>query len=139
MLIQINTHIVVMVLDFILVDNIFLPDGCIGKTYYFWSYMSSYVHIDNEGKYILILGKRPTQGLIHMLTAETKYSVNFTRPGIKFCLSVHYNGRNSFLFVNTTKIYQFKAKDFEMKKYPLCLENISWKNNNMKKKKKKQD
>ena len=32
---------------------------------------------------------------------------------------------NSFLFVNATKIYQFKAKDFEIRKYPLCLGNIS--------------
>ena len=31
----------------------------------------------------------------------------------------------SFLFVNATKIYQFKAKDFEIKKQPLCLGNIT--------------
>ena len=37
---------------------------------------------------------------------------------------MHYNGSNSFLFVNATKIYQFKAKDLEIKKYPLCLGNI---------------
>ena len=36
-------------------------------------------------------------------------------------LSLHYNGSNSFLFVNATKIYQFKAKDSEIKPYPLCL------------------
>ena len=29
------------------------------------------------------------------------------------------------LFVNATKIYQLKGKDSEIKKYPLCLENIS--------------
>ena len=41
-----------------------------------------------------------------------------------------------FLFVNTTKIYQFKAKDFEIKKYPLCLGIISkdFTTNNMKRK-----
>ena len=60
-----------------------------------------------------------------MLVAETQYPINFTRPGIKFSLSLHYNGSNSFLFVNATKIYQFKAKDSEIKKYPLCLGNIS--------------
>ena len=27
--------------------------------------------------------------------------------------------------VNATKTYQFKAKDSEIKKYPLCLEKIS--------------
>ena len=78
--------------------------------------MSLSVHIDNKGKNILILGKGPTQGLNHTLTAETQYSVNFTRPGIKFCLSLHYNGSNSFLFVNATKIYQLKANNSEIKK-----------------------
>ena len=50
-------------------------------------------------------------------------------------LSLPYNGSNSFLFVNGTKIHQFKAKDFEIKKYPLCLGNISkdFSVNNMKK------
>ena len=42
-----------------------------------------------------------------------------------FVLSCHYDRSNSFLFVNATKIYQFKAKDSEIKKYPLCLGNIS--------------
>ena len=83
--------------------------------------MSSSVHHDNNGKDILILGK----GLNHMLTAETQYSINLTRPGIKFCLSLHYNGSNSFLFVNATKIYQFKEKYSEIKKCPLGLGNIS--------------
>ena len=43
------------------------------------------------------------------------------------------------LFVNTTKLYQFKAKDSEIKEYPLILGNISnyFTTNNIKKKKKK--
>ena len=66
--------------------------------------MISSVHIDNKKKNILILGKVSTQGLDNTkLTAETLYSINFTRPGIKFCLNLHYNGGNSFLFVNVTK------------------------------------
>ena len=40
-------------------------------------------------------------------------------------LSIHYNGSNSFLFVNAVKMYQFKAKDSEMKPYPFCRGNIS--------------
>ena len=48
---------------------------------------------------------------------------------------MHYNGSKSFLFVNATKIYQFKAKDSEIKKHPLCLGNIlkDFTANNMKK------
>ena len=77
-------------------------------------------------KGILILGKGPTQGLDDTtLTAEAQYSINFSRSNRKFCFSLHYNGSNSFLIVNATKIDQFKAKDSEIKKYPLCLGNIS--------------
>ena len=67
--------------------------------------MNSCIHVDNKGKEILILGKGPTQGLgEHSLTAEKMYSINFRKDKIKFCLSLHYNGANSFLFVNGTEI-----------------------------------
>ena len=98
--------------------------------------MSSSVYINKEKKDILIFGKAPTQVLDDTtLTAKAEYSINFSRPQKNFCLSLHYNGSKSFLFVNTTKIYQFKAKDFEIKKYPLCLAIISkdFTTNNMKK------
>ena len=114
-----------------------LPDGAIGKNVIICGVdVSSSLHIDNNGKDILILGKVPTQGLDHTtLTSETQYSINFARPGIKFCLSLHYNGSNNLLFDNATKIYHFKAKDCDIKKYPLCLGNISgdFSANNMKK------
>ena len=62
--------------------------------------------------------------LKHTLTAEKK-----------FCLNLHYNGANSYLFVNETEIYTFKAKDSEIVASPLCLGNISkdWSVDNMKK------
>ena len=98
--------------------------------------MSSSVHIDNKNKDILILGEGPIQGLDDTtLTAEAKYPINFTQSRKRFVLRLHYNGSNSFLFVNTTRIYQFKAKDSEIKDYALCLVNISkdFTFNNMKK------
>ena len=76
-------------------------------------------------KNILVLGKGPTQGLEHTLTAEKMYSINFTEINKKFCLSLHYNRANSYLFVNGTEIYKFKAKDSEFVASPLCLGNIS--------------
>ena len=100
--------------------------------------MSSTVHVDNQRKVILILGIEPTQGLDDTkLTAEAKYPINFTKSNERFVLSLHYNGNNSFLFVHATKMYQFKAKDSEIKKYSLCLGNVSkdFTINNMKKKK----
>ena len=97
--------------------------------------MSSSAHIDNKKKNILVLGKGPTQGLKHTLTAEKMYSINFTVTKKKFCLSLHYNGANSYLFVNGTEIYKFKAKDSEIVVGPICLGNISkdWSVDNMKK------
>ena len=73
--------------------------------------MSSSVHVDNENNDTLILGKGATQILDNTaLSAEAEYSINFSRSRRKFCLRLHYNGSHSFLFVNATKIYQFKAK-----------------------------
>ena len=64
------------------------------------------------------------------------YSINFTVTKKKFCLSLHYNGANSYLFVNGTEIYKFKAKDSEIVATPLWLGNTSkdWSRDNMKKK-----
>ena len=51
------------------------------------------------------------------------YSINFTVTEKKFCLSLHCNGADSFLFVYGTEIYKFKAKDCEIVASPLCLGN----------------
>ena len=75
------------------------------------------MHIDNKKKDTLILGKGLTEGLDDTtLTAQFQYSINFSRSNRTFCLSLHYSGSNSFLFVNATKIYQFKAKDYDFRK-----------------------
>ena len=63
------------------------------------------------------------------------YSINFTVTKKKNCLSLHYNGANTYLFVNGTEIYKFRAKDSEIVASTLCLGNISknWSTDNMKK------
>ena len=97
--------------------------------------MSSSPHIDNKGKDVLVLGRGPTQGSgENSLTAEKMYSINFTVTKKKFCLSLHYNGSNSYLFVNGKEIIKFKAND-SIVAGPLCLGNISkgWSSSNMKK------
>ena len=98
--------------------------------------MSSSIHIDNK-KDILILGRGPAQGLESTLTAEKMHSTNFTEKNKIFCLSIHYNGANSYLFVNGTEIHKFKAKDSKIVATLLCVGNISkdWSTDNMKKKK----
>ena len=97
--------------------------------------MSSSPHIDDKKKDMLVLGKGPPQGLEHTLTAEKVYSINFNATKRKFCLNLHYNGANSYLFVNGTEIYKFKAKDSKILVGPICLGNISkdWSVDNMKK------
>ena len=87
--------------------------------------MSTSTHIENKKKDILVLGRGPTQGLESTLIAEKMYSMNFTVTKEKFCLSLHYNGGNSYLFVNGTEIIKFKTKDSAIVASPLCLGNIS--------------
>ena len=53
------------------------------------------------------------------------HSINFTAARKKFCLSLRYNGDNSYLFANGTEIIKFNAKDSEIVANPLCLGNIS--------------
>ena len=62
------------------------------------------------------------------------YSINFTITENKFCSSLHCNRANSYLFVNGTEIYKFKAKDSEIIATPLCLGKSfkNWSVDNMK-------
>ena len=126
--------ILVMGLGLIEKEVFLFPGGGFGQNVLIFGVdMSSSAHIDNKKKDILVLGKGPTQGLEHTLTAEKMYSINFTVTKNKFCLSLHYNGANSYLFVNGTEIYKFKAKDSEILVGLICLGNISkdWSVNNM--------
>ena len=73
---------------------------------------SGLVHASNKIRDFLVLGK----GLIQLIEnttvyAEKKCSPNFRAENKIFVLSLHYNGDNSFLFVNGQKVTQFKAKD----------------------------
>ena len=63
------------------------------------------------------------------------YLINFIVTRKKFCSSLHYNGSNSYLFVNVEKTVKFKAKDSAILATPLYLGNISkdWSVDNMKK------
>ena len=97
--------------------------------------MNTSIHIDNKKKDILVLEMGPTQRLESTLTAGKIYSINFTVTKNKFCLSLNYNGANSYLFVNDTEIIKFKAKDSAIVASSLCLGNISkdWSTDYMKK------
>ena len=78
-----------------------LPDNSMSKNLIISGIdMSSFVHINNQKKRILIFGFPPIQELDKtMLTSEAQYSINFSRSNKKFYLSFHYNGSNSLLSV----------------------------------------
>ena len=79
-----------------------------------------FCNVDNKKKNILILDEGPIQGL-----DNTILTINFTLNRKTFCLSLYYNGANSYLFVTGTEIIKFKAKDSKIVATPLCLGNIS--------------
>ena len=72
------------------------------------------------------MGTGLTQG-IHDTTlyAEKNFYRNFTDPGKKFIISLHYNGDDSYLFVNGRQELKFKAKDDQIISERLCLGNLS--------------
>ena len=63
--------------------------------------MSFSVHATNRANHIYLMGDGRTQGINDTtIYVEKNYYRNFTDPGKKFILSLHYNGNDSYLFVN---------------------------------------
>ena len=83
--------------------------------------MSSSVHANNKARDILILGGLK-QGFTQGLEDAALYA---EKSDAKFCLSLHCNGANSYLFVNGTLIHKIKAKDSEIITNTTCFGNIS--------------
>ena len=98
-------------------------------------------HERNRQNEIYVLGKDFIQGVTTVgptgltgktskgttIYAEKVYKHNFTKPNEKFVISLHYNGDNSYLFLNGGEELKFKAKTFcdEEKQNLLCLRNLS--------------
>ena len=58
-------------------------------------------HSGNRKNNLLILGESPTYGIYGSVESpEKRFNINFTKANTKFCLSLHYNADNSYLFVN---------------------------------------
>ena len=72
---------------------------------------SSSFHVIIRTKDTLLLGEDPTDEIDDAtITAEIKYSINFTKSRKKSCLSLHYKGSNSFLYASGVQIYQLQGK-----------------------------
>ena len=88
--------------------------------------MSFSVHATNRANHIYLMGKGLTQGINDTtIYVEKNYYRNFTDPGKKFVLSLHYNGDGSYLFVNGRQELKFKAKTDQLVKEKLCIGNLS--------------
>ena len=88
--------------------------------------MSFSIHATNRANNIYVMGDGLTQG-IHDTTlyVEKNFYRNFTDLGKKFVLSLHYNGDDSYLFVNGRQELKFKCKTDQLVKEKLCLGNLS--------------
>ena len=73
--------------------------------------MSSSVHVANKKTSTLVLGEGLVQISGPTLYAEKMYSVNLTEINKEFCLSLHYNGTNSYLLFNGTEIIKLKTNE----------------------------
>ena len=121
MVVLINTNILGIVFY-----TFSVPSGGFGRSVIILSVdMSSSAYICNKEKDILILVKGLRQGSYDTpLTAQKKYSINFTEFEKK-CLTLHYNGPNSYFFVNGVEIIKFKAKNSNNIATPLSLGSVS--------------
>ena len=92
--------------------------------------LNSSAHVDNKKKDALIFDKvyHKFEMILHWLQ---KNNIPYILLSIillilfyiwhkTFCLSLHYNVVNSYLFINGVAIYKFKAKDSEKKIHFHC-------------------
>ena len=75
--------------------------------------MSFSIHRTNRANHIYVMGDGLTQG------------IHDTEPNVKFVLSLHYNGDDSYLFVNGRQELKFKCKTDQLVKEKLCIGNLS--------------
>ena len=88
--------------------------------------MSLSKHANNKANNIYVMGKDYVQKINDTtIFAEKMYYRNFTYLGKKFMLSLHYNGDDSYLFVNGRQELKFKTKTDQLVKEKLCIGNLS--------------
>ena len=88
--------------------------------------MSFSAHATNRANHIYLMGNGLTQGNNDTtLYVEKSYWRNFTDPGKNFIISLHYNGDESYFFVNGRQELKFKAKTDQLCKEKLCIGNLS--------------
>ena len=96
------------------------------NVFIFGTDMSFSAHATNGANHIYLMGEGLTQSINDTtIYVEKNYYRNFTDPDKKFILSLHYNGDNSYLFVNGRQELKFKGKTDQLVKEKLCTGNLS--------------
>ena len=98
-------------------DQFSHPKGGMGRNIIIFGVdLLNSVHVTNKTQNILILGHGLTQKVNNTtIYAEKMYSPDFSAENKIFCLCLHYNGGNSYLFVNGKEVNKFKAKNLKLK------------------------
>ena len=87
--------------------------------------MSFSKHANNKANNIYVMGKDYIQKINDTtIYAEKMFYRNFTDPGKKFILSLHYNGDNSHLFVVDYKAIAGTTTIYDMHRYLKTKHNI---------------
>ena len=108
-----------MELDLLEIDFFSHPSGRTGRNVIIFEVdMSSSAKIDNRKKDILILGKGPTLGLEHTLSAEKTYTINFTEHNKNICLSLDYMEQTVTYLVIVKKFINLKQKILKL--FQIC-------------------
>ena len=88
--------------------------------------MSFSKHANHIANNIYVMGKDYIQKINDTkIYAEKMYYRNFTDPGKKNVLTLHYNGNNNYLYVNGNHELKLKFKTDQLVKEKLCLGNLS--------------
>ena len=102
------------------------PQSGMARNIIFGVNSSNSIHATNKTQNILILGHGLPQKVNNTtIYAEKIYSPDFSAENKIFCLSLHYNGDDSYLFVNGKEVTKFKAKKSKIKANQLTLGSIS--------------
>ena len=96
------------------------------KVLIFGADMRFSAHATNRANHKYLMGDGLMQGINDTtLYVEKNYWRNFTDPGKKFIIILHYHGDKSYFFVNGRQELKFKAKADQLVKQKLCIGNIS--------------
>ena len=103
----------------------FTDEGSVKNVIIFGIDLSNSRHATNKTQSALILGHGLTQKINDTTIMQRRFIHLILLLITKFCLSLHYNGGNSYLFVNGKQFINFKAKNPEPIKYPMFLGSLS--------------